>query len=511
MNDNPIKIKPEQILEIIIKWHWLIIIPFCLSMIVGIYLVFALPRIYESRTVILVQPQRVPTNIVKDIVESDINARISTLSQRILSRTNLENIINEFNLFSGQEYENMFLEDKVRSIEKRIKVSVTRGGGRDADSFSIAFRGKDPEKVMKVTSKLATSFIDENLKLRESQVIGTSTFLEDELESMRSRLIEHEQKLKDYRERYMGGLPEQLNSNLRILDNLNDQFATVQTEIRETKLILSSLEKTEQDQTGNPTVVVGQDETPANLNQLKEQLEAYRSRYTERHPDVVRLKKMISDLEEQIKAVDSGKDVGENKAAESSPRLSDSYVRQRRESMADLNRLETQKKDLEEQITIYKKRVEDTPKREQELQSLQRDYNNINQAYNSLLGRQLEAQIAVNMEKKQKGEQFRILDPARIAQTPVEPKLKMIFLFVMAAGLGIGGGLIFVLEFLDSSFKEPEEIESYLGIPVLATIPTVFNENEIKRKRWKLTASVAGVALSVMLMGGFFGSIILMG
>ena len=124
-------------------------------------------RIYESKTVILVQPQRVPTNIVRDIVESDINARISTLSQRILSRTNLENIIKEFNIFSAPEFKNMFLEDKVKQIKERINVSVTRGGGSNADSFSIAFRGKDPEKVMEVTTRLATSFIDENLKIRE--------------------------------------------------------------------------------------------------------------------------------------------------------------------------------------------------------------------------------------------------------------------------------------------------------------------------------------------------------
>lgn len=510
MNDSPIKIKPEQIFEIIIKWHWLIIIPFCLAMIVGIYLVITLPRIYESKTVILVQPQRVPTNIVRDIIESDINARITTLSQRILSRTNLENIINEFKLFSGSEYANMFLEDKVKSLQNRIDIDITRGRERNADSFSIAFRGTEPEKVMRVTSALATSFIDENLKMRESQVLGTSTFLEDELETMRKKLVEHEQKLKDYRERYMGGLPEQLDSNLRILGTLNEQLATVQSNIREAKLILSSLENAELEQTG-ASPGIRPDENPTSLSQLKDQLEAYRSRYTERHPDVVRLKKMIADLEAQVKELDSGDGINIDGGNSAVPRLSAGYIRQRRESLADLNRLETQKNDLLAQIEIYKKRVEDTPKREQELQSLQRDYNNINEAYNSLLGRQLEAQIAVNMEKKQKGEQFRILDPARIAQTPVEPNLKKIFVFIMAIGLGLGVGVIVLLEFLDSSFKEPEEIETFLNLPVLATIPTVWSTKEIKRKRFKLAASIFGVVVSVTLMGGFVGSIIVMG
>ncbi|GAB6094594.1 GNVR domain-containing protein [Desulfatiferula olefinivorans] len=512
MNENPIKIKPEQIIEIILKRHWLLIIPFCISMIVGIFLVITLPRVYESKTVILVQPQKVPSNIVRDIVESDINARISTLSQRILSRTNLENIIKEFDLYSGPEYEKMFLEEKVKSLEKRIVVNVTRGGGRNADSFSITFRGEDPEKVMRVTSSLANSFIDENLKIRESQAIGTNTFLEDELESMRRRLIETEQNLKDYREKNMGGLPEQLDSNLRILGSLNDQLTAVQAEIRDAKLRLTSIEDTELEG-GGPTI--GADgsgsQSPASLNQLREQLETYRSRYTDRHPDVVRLKKMIGELEAQLQTVDEGNDIASGTSSGAMPRFSVAYLRQRRAINADLDRLEGEKQNLLAQIAVYKKRVEDTPKREQELQSLQRDYNNINQTYNSLLGRQLEAQIAVNMEKKQKGEQFRVLDPARVGQTPVSPNMKKLFVFVMAAGLGLGGGLVFLLEFLDTSFKEPEEIEAFIDLPVLATIPTVLNEVETRRQKMRLVGSVLGVLTAVMLCAGFLGSIIIMG
>lgn len=512
MNENPIKIKPEQIFEIILKRHWLLIIPFCLSMIVGIYLVITLPRVYESQTMILIQPQRVPTNIVRDIVESDINARITTLSQRILSRTNLENIIKDFKLFSGPEYDKMFLEEKVKSLEKRISVRVTQGGNRNADSFSITFRGEDPEKVMRVTSSLATSFIDENLKIRESQAIGTNIFLEDELESMRRRLIETEQNLKDYRERNMGGLPEQLDSNLRILGSLNDQLTSVQSALRDAKLRLTSIEGSELETGGAPIGRgLSEDQSPTSLSQLREQLETFRSRYTDRHPDVVRLKKMVAELEAQLRTVDEGYDVDSGTSSGAMPRFSATYLRQRRAINAEVERLENEKHNLLAQIAVYKKRVEDTPKREQELQSLQRDYNNINHTYNSLLGRQLEAQIAVNMEKKQKGEQFRVLDPARVGQAPVEPNMKILFLIIMAAGIGLGGGLIFLLEYLDTSFKEPEEIEAFLNLPVLATIPTVLNEVENRRQKMRLIGSVFGVLLAAILCASFFGSIIMMG
>lgn len=513
MTEIPKKIKPEQILEIIIKRHWFIIIPFCLSMIIGTILVVKLPRMYESKTVILVQPQKVPSNIVQDIVSSDLNARISTLSQQILSRSNLEKIIEDFKLYSGPKYEKMYLEKKVENLQKRISVRVTQGGGRDADSFSISFRGPEPEKVMQVTSSLASSFIDENLKIRESQAIGTNTFLEDELETMRKRLMVTEQMLKNYRETNMGGLPEQLNSNLSILSSLNERLTSIQTQIIDARSRLSNLRNT--DFEPSPSSISRPIETretgTQTLEQMKEQLEVYKNRYTDNHPDVIRLKKRISDFEEQMKKEGKNKIVSPESDRNNRPQLNQTFVQQRQNIRNEIARLELERDDIIKQIAVYKKRVEDTPKREQELQTLERDYDNINQTYNSLLGRQLEAQIAVNMEKKQKGEQFRILDPARLPQGPVYPNLKILFLLIMVSGLGVGGGLVVLLEIFDSSFKEPEEIESFLNLPVLATLPTVMSESETRRNRKKIMISLAGVFVSCVLFAIFLGSIAVMG
>lgn len=514
MTDIPKKIKPEQIFEIILKRHWFLIVPFCISMIIGTVLVIVLPRVYESRTVILVQPQKVPSTIVQDIVSSDLNARISTLSQQILSRSNLEKIIEDFHLYSGPKYEKMFTEKKVQDLQKMISVKVTQGGGKDADSFSISFRGTDPEKVMQVTSSLASSFIDENLKIRETQAIGTNTFLEDELETMRKRLMDTEQMLKNYRETNMGGLPEQLTSNLSILSNLNERLTSIQTEIIDARSRLSSLRNTDFEPSAAPSMTrttETRDTETLSLDQMKEQLEIFKNRYTDSHPDVIRLKKRISDFEDQMKKDGKNKAVSTETVRNRRPQLNHSFVQQRQNIRNEISRLELERDDINKQIVVYKKRVEDTPKREQELQTLQRDYDNINLTYNSLLGRQLEAQIAVNMEKKQKGEQFRILDPARLPQSPVSPNMKILFLFVMAAGLGIGGGLIVLLEFLDSSFKEPEEIESFLNLPVLATLPTVMSESETRSNRKKMLLSLSGVFLACVLFAIFIGSVAIMG
>ena len=209
-------------MSVVSRRRWFVIAPFCVAMLVGMVLAIKMPKLYEASTLILVQPQRVPEKIVTPVVERDIENRINTLSQQILSRSNLERVIDKFKLFPDSDSRDIPIEDKLHNLRNRIKVMV--GGTRsskDTDSFSIIYQDRNPQTTMRVANGLATFFIDENLKVRESMAIGTSDFLESELESMRKRLEEQEQVLKKFRESNMGELPEQLDSNLKVLERLN--------------------------------------------------------------------------------------------------------------------------------------------------------------------------------------------------------------------------------------------------------------------------------------------------
>ena len=484
---NPAEaIKPEEIIEIILRRRWYIIIPFCLSMMIGIYYALTLPKVYSARTLILLQPQRVPANYVRSIVPVDLDSRINTLSQQILSRTNLEKIINEFKLYSGPNSDNMFMEDKIGSMRKRIIIDVTRSR-RNTNAFSISFKGKDPEKIMRVTNALANYFIGENLKTREAQAMGTSDFLEDELSTMRKRLEEVEQTLKNYREAYMGGLPEQLESNLRILDRMQEQLIERRQNITDAKNRIIAIEnEISQGESLQLAGEIGTGDT-LNLDQLNAQLKQLQSRYTDQHPDIIRLKERIADLEKEPL----------------SPLQSPVRNRQIEDIKREISTLEREISDIRKQVNIYEVRVEETPKREQELLSLRRDYDNINETYNSLLERKLEAELAVNLEKKQQGEQFRIIDPAKTPERPSEPDMKKLFMIFIAAGLGIGGGLVFLLEYLDSSFRKPDEIESHLGLPVLATVPVILHPRDVRMKRLNQVLSIFFIIVAFALMAGF--------
>jgi len=521
MQNKTESIKPEHIIEIALKRRWYIIIPFCLSMLMGIYLAVSLPKVYEAKTLILVQPQRVPTDFVRSIISVDIDSRIRTISQQILSRTNLEKIIENFNLFSEPKYTSMFMEDKIEDLRKRIIIdvaSIKQDRRKDADAFSISFKGKDPEKIVKITNALATYFIDENLKVREAQAVGTSDFLNDELGSMRNRLVVLEESLRKYRVTYMGELPEQLETNLRILDRLQDRLNTKQESLRVAKNALVTLEKEISDSQQlyrggtnlEPGKIVEREMSDqAKLNLLKKELFDLLARYTDRHPDIIRQKKMIDELEAKIQ--------NENqKAAQGFPPeqannkekfIADKYqltlMKQRLEIIDEIKTIQTDITNLAQQFHIHQNRVENTPKREQELLSLKRDYKNIKDTYDSLLSRKLEAELAVNMEKKQKGEQFRIIDPARLPEKPVSPDMKKLFLMTLAAGLGIGFGLVFLLEYLNTSFNRFEEIEPFLGVPVLASIPPIINQRDIKKRKINVVLSIVSIMFSFALLAGF--------
>ncbi len=495
MEDAKIKITPEFVIDMIVRRRWIIMVPLSLALVVGISLAIVLPKLYEAKTMILVESQRVPQNYVQSIVTEDTAQRINTISQQILSRTNLEKIIKDFELFSGPEHQKMFIEDKVASLSKNISVNVITDRHRSTEAFTITFKGTDPEKVMRVANGLASYFIEENLKVRESQAIGTSTFLESELETMRVRLEELEELIKVYRKNNMGELPEQLESNLSILERLQENLSSRQQNLRDAKARLADLRV--QATSREPTVVViGGNQQPregaASLEELKDQLEAMQARYTEKHPDVQRLKRQIADLE--TRAAEPG-------GASTSQRIPAELRQQIADANLDVQLAEAEIVDLRNQVNSYQARIENIPKREQELLSLRRDYENIQTTYESLLNRKLEADIAVNMERKQKGEQFRILDPARVPQRPVEPDLRKLFLVVLVAGFGFGGGIAFLMEFIKPTHRWPEEIEERYQMPVLAMIPQLMLPRQMLLKRANIAASLAYSLVIIVLFG----------
>jgi polysaccharide chain length determinant protein (PEP-CTERM system associated) len=472
--------------------YW-IIIPFLVTILGGLSYALIAPKVYEAQTLILVQSQSVPQDFVRSIVSDGIEDRLRTISQQVTSRTNLETVIRDHRLSEDMGY-SASMDEMVEAVRKKIKIDVSKGGsGRGTSAFTISFRGQDPNKVMRVTNALSSNFISQNLETRESQVLGTSAFLSDELESVRKRLVEKEEELKGYRERYMGGLPDQLTANIAMLQRLQLQADQLSKNLADAENRKILVQQTREDTRKGRQALVSsstQGSEPRDLTSLRNELAALEAKYTPSHPDVVRLKKTIETLEasESKQGTDSaGKPVGLSRAEQN-------LIQQQRDIELDIASAKGEMRKVQGEMAVYQKRVEDTPKREQELFSIQRDYENLKSLYDSLLKRKLEADIAVSMEKKQKGEQFRVIDPAKVPTYPVDPDMKKILLVVLALGLGLGGGLAYLVEMMDTSYRSPDEIEKELKLPILVSIPYRHTEQEIKGRKRKEVLKAAGVA-----------------
>ena len=445
------QIKPDYIIDVLIRGRWFLIVPLCIFLTVGLGKTLTANKTYEASTLILVQPQRVPTNYIRSVVSSSINQRISTISQQVLSRSNLEQIIDQFGLFENSA--GMYQEDKINGLRKRIKVKNVKAS-QGAESFSISFTGSEPQRVMRIANTLASYFMDENLKVREAQAIGTSEFLDSELNKTKKRLEEKEQKLAAFRAKYLGGLPDELETNLRTLDRMQQEATDKAMLLREVNNSISQLDSQISSMAASGGAGMGGDdflnfdvdefgeEDDSELQAAQKKHETLLLRYTEKHPDVKKLKRIIEKLKKDREAAMEEEQPSAESQEDILPDMGWNPVAplkaQRAQLVVEANNIQAEVSAIQEKMKIYQQRVEDTPKRELELQSLKRDYGNIQDVYNSLLDRKLEAELSVNMEKKQKGEQFRILDYARLPEKPISPNVKMMFFIIRSRGPWIG-------------------------------------------------------------------------
>lgn len=496
----------QEIIEMLARRKWLIVIPFVICSGLGAFIAYSLPSYYKSSTLIMVEQQKVPEAYVRPTDETPIERRLNTISQQIMSRTNLEQIIIDFNLNKGDldlysKIESWFglpssqkvsNEEFVDKIRKDIEVNVI-GDRRGGDAFRISYIGRDPHITMQVTNRLSSLFIEENLKVREQYAEGTSEFLSDELEKAKQELENQETAFKGFKERYMGRLPQQMEANLRTLDRLQIELQANHASLKNVEDRKAFLE--EQLSASSATLQAIQDTSPnsleAELERRKGELSALLSTYKENYPDVVIAKKRIKEVEKQL---------ADKEGSESQPQGSPVPRTQRDVIAAGLTELKSQvayfikqEGTIREQIRVYQKRVEETPASEQMIADIERDYQTSQRNYQALLEKKLSARLAENMEKRQKGERFKVIDPANLPEKPFKPDRIKVALGGSAVGLGLGVGLVYLLEFLNPAFRKPDDFIGVLDKPILAVIPALNPEpTKGKARRLKLINGVKG-------------------
>ncbi|MBW1982842.1 MAG: hypothetical protein JRJ12_16690 [Deltaproteobacteria bacterium] len=479
---------------------WYVVLPFFLVLLGAVVYCIKAPRVYRSTTTILVQPQEVPKDYIKPTVTADINARLQTITEQVMSRSRLETIIRENDLYRDiRRKETMY--DAVDAMRRNISVELADGSKKQSQtvltSFQISFQGPDPAKVRDVTAALARYFIDDNLKLREEQAVGTSRFLSRELQRMEGVLRQKEEQVRQFKEKYMGLLPEQMENNHRILSQLQQHLDSINGALQKTEdrkvLLQTQLRRIEtlQKESSQPAGSLSPADKPSSLEDLRRQLQSLRSRYTEQHPDVVKLKAMIAEMEkEQQNKTDAAASEASDAAAPSLSEAQQLASMQKDDLLIELNLINKELRALRQdqekttrEIEEYRRRIEVGPKIEQMFVDLRRGYEEAKSSYQSLLQKKMQAELAENMERTQKGEQLMVLDPANLPRKPFKPNIQRILAMGLVLALGCGFGLAFLREYLDQTFWNSKELESYLKLPVLVSIPVIVTPRD---RRWSL-------------------------
>jgi polysaccharide chain length determinant protein (PEP-CTERM system associated) len=505
------KFTPEDVLQIAWKRVWFILLPLAVVSAATAVYVRSLPNMYRSESTIMVRPQRVPEAYVQSTVTTRIEDRLQAIQQTILSRTRLERIINEFNLYAKERESGAIMQDIVERMATRdIRSQILRG-----DAFRISFTGENPRTTMQVTERLASLFINENLEDRSRMAQNTDQFLEAHVEDTKRRLIEAERKVEEYKRQNAGQLPSQLESNLQVLQNAQMQLQQVAQALvagRERQVRLerdiADLEQQIEDGVAAPIAPGVEPSTPTQqLEQLRNQLDALLLTKRETYPDVRRLRAAIAELEQKVASKPETADAD----APVSPdlrRLSPSEIARRKrldDMKLDLDSLtrniasgEAEEARLRNQIVVYQRRNEAIPARETEMTEMLRDYSMLSKLYLDNLAKLESAKMATSLESRQIGEQFTVLEPARIPERPFSPDRQRLNAMGVAAGLGLGLLLVAFLEYRDRSFKTDEEIAQVLALPVLAVVPLMESAAE---KRWAFRKR--------LLMGFGFGTTVL--
>ncbi len=464
MQSNQFTIK--DYIDIFLR-RWMLITVFILVIPPIVYIIgLRLPKIYRSTTLILIEQQQISIDYVRPTVGARIEDRLQTISQQIMSRSLLEKVVNVLNVYGSSK---MPMESKVDAMRKNIEIQV-----RGTNAFTLSFKGNEPETVMKVVNMIASLFIEENLKVREQQAAGTSEFLENELKLIKGKLEAKEKLLKEYKTKYIGELPEQQQANLASLNRFQLELQTATEALRSAEDRMVIVQRQIEERKKEMERLVETNPLQNRLDTLRTQLADLQSRYSDKYPDIPRLKREIKENEEKLKnEMELKKD--EPRARLNTDPLYQNMLNQFNNIEFEILTLKERQKGILEQARLYQERVENTPAREQQLLTLNRDYDNLKANYNSLLNRKLEAQLSENLEKRQKGERFRIVDSANLPQVPFSPDKKNILLIALILGAGTGVGIAVLIEFMITGFRKPQEVEDVIGLPVFATIPNFFS------------------------------------
>lgn len=478
-----------------------------------------LPNRYVASATILVEPQAISERLIQSgLQESDLNKRLNIMTAQILSRARLSRIIDDLGLYE-EESEEMTREQIIEMMRNLIKVEAVvpelqsgapgRRQETDINTFRISFWSDSAQTSATVANRLANDFIEQHIRERVQLSGDTSEFIEAELERLTNRIREVESQIADVKEQNAGSTPEELEMNQRQLTRILDRQRAVRTELSAARSDASFYQQQAMVAADQPRIGDEAVNPQRRLDSLEIALGSYRAKgYTDKHPDV---KSTVQEIEEVKRLIEAEQSTQED---DSGPR---NVAQQNAE--AERARAELRIKAAEEELHDLAQREQDlidrisrTPRVAEQLSGLSRQYEHLAEKYSEFSNKRLSAAVAADVERRQKGEQFRVLESAVPPTSPSSPNRVLVVAMGLIMGAGLGGMTGLLLESTDTTFHGARQLQGALRIPVLAAIPSIvleadrFAARRRSLRRGLAAAGVIGIVLGTSAFGYWWNS-----
>lgn len=486
-------------MEVWSRRKWLAIVLFALTAAAAVTCVLSLPNVYRATATVVVEQPRADTT-----VPGELEMRLHAISQQILSRSRLEALINGFGLYQPRT-PSASMEGVVAQMRRDIRTdfkTVSQPGGLSIIAFTLSYRGTEPETVARVTNALASFYVEEDLKRREQQTSGTVDLLKTQLEDLKRDLQEQERAVAAFQDQHMGELPQHRDANLAALDRYHAELRTTSEEkaraLSRRDELMRRLAEADTGAQSLATDLPAPDAAAARLSRLKEELSRFTLRYSDKYPDVSRLKSEIAALEQQLS------DRGPERIADSAPHAASRLVHQLRESLAEveseISNLKTAEASLRANIAGYVERLENAPRRQRGFEEISRDYQTTRDLYASVRRSYEQAQLEQGSAGGKRAPRFRIMDSAVAPAYPVAPNRPLLLFLALIGSLVVAASSAALAERLDTSFHAAEDVRSFTRVPVLASIPLIVTLGDRRRYRWRFSLAAVSILVGLAII-----------
>jgi polysaccharide biosynthesis transport protein len=514
---------PGEYLKILRRRKWLIILPVIAVTAAVAWVVYRLPDVYESTTLIVVRPSTLPTSVVPTGTEDDITRQLNGIAQVVTSRSSLEPLVERYKLYAAERQRGEPMESVIAMMRKDIKVEVNTSRNDITNGFNITFRGRDPKVTQAVTSELAGKYISEQTRRQSTSGTAAKGFIDNQVRQTKEELDAVDKQRLEFMTTHASSLPSQAESMVSQLSGLREQQKALMSEIgrlqdRRAAAInqLALVKKSTEDAKGriaedttDPKTTLAWSQLVTRKASLEGELTRLKQELREKHPDVISKQKEIDQVKQDMNdmIVEWKQKIKEKEdRLKNSPDLTASSVASEiKLTEGEIKREQALLADNEQQIGSLVERINNVPGSEVQLGAIEREYQTKKAAYDQLLLQQQKITLNADAASQQQGESIEVVDPANLPSQPVAPKRFLLSGIGLVVGLGAGlllTGIFEVPRLL--TIQTSEDALHYTGLPVLISVPELLTPQEAKaiprRRRLLLAAGFAVTIVSIPLL-----------